>query len=83
MALLGHILAEGIAGQLLAVGVEQLGPGEVDFLNEAVFVEGDVAQRGEVVEIDVAVAIGFEMPLRRPQLLVLLFQFALMDFDLV
>ena len=70
----GHVIQQRIAGQGLPVDVQQAGPREVDFLDVAVFVQRDVAQRGEVVKVRVAVAVGLQMPLRRAQLAVLLLQ---------
>ena len=73
----GHIFAEGIADQRIAIGTQQLGARQVDLLDETVFVEGHVAHRGGIVEIDVAVAVGLQPPLLLLQLVVLPFQFQL------
>ena len=73
----GYVPAEGIADQGIAVGAEHAGAGEVDLLDEAVLVEGDVAHRGGIVQIDVAVAVGFQPSLLLLQLAVFPFQFQL------
>jgi hypothetical protein len=75
---LRHVLAEWIPGQRVSVGAQQLGAGQVDFLDVTILVQGDVAQRGEIVEIDVAIAVGFQTSLGLLQFLVLRLQFPLL-----
>ena len=80
---LRHIIGEGVPRERIALRTEHLGAGEVDLLDVAVLIQGGITQRSEVVEVYVAVPIGFQTPLRGPQLLVLPLQLVLTHFKLV
>ena len=73
---LGDEISQRIADEQFAFGGEHLGAGQIDFLNISIFVERGVAQGREVVEIDVAVAVAFELLLDAAEFLVAGFQFA-------
>ena len=56
----------------------KLAAGYVDFLDVTILVQRDVAQRGEIVEIHVAIAVGFQALLGLLQFLVLRLQLPLL-----
>jgi len=74
---------EAAAGEGGAGEAEEGGGGEVGFEDLAFGVEGEVADGGEVVEIEVALAGEFELDLGAAELVVLKFQLDLVDAELV
>ena len=79
----GYPGGEGIPDEILASDVQQLSPRQVDLLHVAVFIESNIAQRCEVVEVYVAVAIGLHPPLSVQQSLVLRLQLFTPQFEFV
>ena len=70
-----HVIDEGIAGQGVAIHAQQLCARQVDFLDIAVFIQGGIAQRREIVKIDVPIPVVLQLPLRGAQFLILPRQF--------
>ena len=83
LVLIGHVVAQRVARQFVAVNAQQLGPRQIDLLDVAILVQGGVSQRGEIVQVDVTVPIGFQLPVRPAQILVLLLQFAAAAFKFI
>jgi hypothetical protein len=79
----GHILDEKLTDQARPLFAEQRRTGEVDLVKPPFVVEADRGQRGEVVEIRVAVARFFQKLLSFPQLAVLHLQLNLMNPEVV
>ncbi len=74
---------EGLVDQAGPVGAEQRGRGEVRFQYEAGLIQGAIADRSEIVEVEVARARRVEHELEPAQLLVLHLELDLVDLELV
>ena len=75
--------AERKADDLPAFPAEHSGRGEIHLADHATRIDGHVADRCEVVQIDVAVARLLERTLRLDELMVLGAELFLVDFELV
>ncbi len=71
------------ADQVTALHIEQAAPLEIDLADEAAGVEGEIADRGELVQLAVAVAGLLEALPGLAQLFVLRLEFHLIDAELV
>ena len=69
--------------QVGALAPEQLGRGEIQFVNQPVAVEAEIADRGEVVQLGVVVPRRFQCRLRRAQILILDLEFDLMQVQIM
>ena len=78
-----HERSKAPAQQRLAFHAQQPRAGEVDFRNHAVGGKGEIAGRGELIQIHVAVTRFPKRNLRLPQGLVLHFQLDLMHLQLM
>jgi len=74
---------EGLLLESFTVSAQQRDGREVDLLDRAVVSKREITDRGEVVEIDIAVARGFKLYLGSAQGLVLYFQLDLMHLKLM
>src|ERR1035437_9944167 len=83
LVVLRDTLAEGIACECGALRTQHPGPSKVDLLEVAISIQRGIAQRSKVVQIYIAILVGFEMLLDLAQFLVLLLQLAFAEFDLV
>ena len=54
-----YVVRQRIPRQFRSIPAQQCGTGQVNFLDVALFIQGDVAQRGEIIEINIAVTVGF------------------------
>lgn len=82
-ALWGDKACETAVNQLLALRSQQCDTGEIDFRDQPLARQGEVTDRGELVEIHIAVAGLFQRGIGAPQLFILHFQFDLMHLELV
>ena len=76
-------LADGSPHQLGALDSDQAGPGEIDKLDDAVFGEGEITDRREIVEVGVILQRHLQIVPGLPQLGVLQFEFHLMNLQFV
>jgi hypothetical protein len=78
----GHEPGEGTSQQAPALHAEEGGRGQVRADDDPASVEGDVTNRGEVVEVDLSVAGFLQFELAPPELFVLYLQLDLVDLEL-
>ena len=65
--------------QVVTVCPEKLRTGEIDFLDKSLVVQGDVADRGKFVQVNVAIPIGFQLLNDLPEIGDLVFQFRIAE----
>ena len=70
---------QGVLNQRLSFHPEQFGGGEVGFQDHPLLVQGHVADRGQVIEVEVAFPRGFQFRLRPAQFLILHLQLDLVN----
>ena len=80
---IGHEIRQRLAGQLMRLKAQHVREGLVCLENDSSLVDDQVPHRGVVEEFGKAVPGGFHLLLGFPQLLVLQFQFDLVDLIVV
>ena len=74
---------DALARQRAAGQAQQLGGGEVCLLNQAVFIDRAIRHRGEVIQVEIALARCIQIKLGAAQLFVLHLQFNLVHLQLM